>query len=200
MKFTTSKPPCGMAREPMNEYPLVTGLRGSGKTVLLNAFADKAREHSWWVISETANQGFTQRIRNAALNLIAKEFSGEKRKISGLSFNGWGLQLSEATNTFTPEPTLRDALTALLDLHEELDAQLNQDPVGLLITVDELHYYRKEEVIEFATTIQHLVRENKNIAVAIAGIPQAIKPLLAGDAGNNPVTFLRRGNRIELGR
>ncbi|AKK10045.1 hypothetical protein [Corynebacterium uterequi] len=43
------------------------------------------------------------------------------------------------------------------------------------------------------------MRENLNIAVAMAGIPQAIKPVLASNEGTNPVTFLRRANRIDLG-
>ena len=65
--------------------------------------------------------------------------------------------------------------------------------------MDELHYYRQDEVIEFGSTIQHLVREDREIAVAMAGIPQAIRPLLANQEGRNPVTFLRRANRIDLG-
>lgn len=33
----------------------------------------------------------------------------------------------------------------------------------------------------------------------MAGIPSAVKPLLAANEGKNPVTFLRRANRIEIG-
>ncbi|MEO5311910.1 hypothetical protein [Corynebacterium sp. c24Ua_83] len=56
-----------------------------------------------------------------------------------------------------------------------------------------------DEIIEFGTTIQHLVREDREIAIAMAGIPGAVKPLLAADEGRNPVTFLRRANKIETG-
>ena len=86
---------------------------------------------------------------------------------------------------------MRKALTDLLSLQSEIDRHLGQEPVGVFITLD--------EVIEFGTTIQHLVREDREIAVAMAGIPSAVKPLLASDAGSNPVTFLRRANMIELG-
>lgn len=41
---------------------LVEGLRGVGKTVLLNAVEDRARERGWIVVSETATPGFTDRI------------------------------------------------------------------------------------------------------------------------------------------
>lgn len=37
---------------------LITGLRGVGKTVMLNHAEDIARENGWHVISETANKGF----------------------------------------------------------------------------------------------------------------------------------------------
>lgn len=72
--------------------------------------------------------------------------------------------------------------------------------MGILLSLDELHHLSKQEVIEFSVTIQHLVREGFNIAVLMAGIPTAVKPLLAGVGGANPITFLRRANRIELGR
>lgn len=58
----------------------------------------------------------------------------------------------------------------------------------------------QDEIIEFATTIQHLIRENREIAVVLAGIPTSIRPLLASDEGRNPITFLRRANRVDLGR
>ena len=41
---------------------IYTGPRGSGKTVMLNAAENRAREHGWLVISETASPGFVDRI------------------------------------------------------------------------------------------------------------------------------------------
>ena len=178
---------------------LVTGLRGVGKTVLLNAFEDAARVQSWWVISETATPGFTQRIMDEAFRLTAQLEGGRKRKVSGVNIAPvGGIQLSE-DNSYQPGPSLRRALEHFLDLQSQLDDQLGQSPVGLLITLDELHHNRKEEVVEFGAIVQHLVRQDRQIAVSMAGIPQSVKPLLANEAGGNPVTFLRRANRIDLG-
>lgn len=178
---------------------IVTGARGSGKTVLLNGFETVARQHAWHVISETTTSGFTQRIRDRALQIIKDTFGEPRRKISGvtLPFN-IGMS-TEGSSTYTPEYSLRTALEELFDKQHERDETLSQEPIGLLITLDELHYAHMDEVIEFGTTIQHLVREDRQIAVAMAGIPGAVKPLLAADEGRNPVTFLRRANRIELG-
>ena len=43
----------------------VSGVRGVGKTVLLNAFGDIAREHGFHVVDVAANAGFCDRILGA---------------------------------------------------------------------------------------------------------------------------------------
>ncbi|CAB0969005.1 ATP-binding protein [Corynebacterium diphtheriae] len=178
---------------------LITGLRGVGKTVLLNAFEEEARARSWWVISETATAGFTERIIDALFRKASEILHTHRRKLSGITLPSiGGIQFSDILE-HQPKITLRSVLTEILSWQEEIDRKLGQDSVGLLITLDELHYHRREEAIDFGATIQHLVREDLNISVAMAGIPQSIKPLLASEEGKNPVTFLRRANRIDLG-
>ncbi|OWN36626.1 hypothetical protein AY551_03210 [Corynebacterium diphtheriae bv. gravis] len=178
---------------------LITGLRGVGKTVLLNAFEEEARARSWWVISETATAGFTERIIDALFRKASEILHTHRRKLSGITLPSiGGIQFSDILE-HQPKITLRSVLTEILSWQDEIDRKLGQDSVGLLITLDELHYHRREEVIDFGATIQHLVREDLNISVAMAGIPQSIKPLLASEEGKNPVTFLRRANRIDLG-
>src|SRR5687768_13773683 len=49
---------------------IVTGARGMGKTVMLGAAQDLAREHGWAVISETATAGFMGRIGESMRRLI----------------------------------------------------------------------------------------------------------------------------------
>ncbi len=178
---------------------LITGLRGVGKTVLLNAFEQEARARSWWVISESATPGFSDRIVDELLKISSERSPSPTKRISGLSVAGLaGVQFDNAVE-HRQKPSLRNAISDFLASQSTIDQKFSQEPVGLLITLDELHYQQHEEVINFGTTIQHLVRENCNVAVAMAGIPQSIQPLLASDKGRNPVTFLRRANRIVLG-
>ena len=177
---------------------IITGPRGIGKTVLLNEFEAVAKTHSWHVISETTTRGFNDRIRDRAFNLLQDLSDEPTRRLSGIKLPSLGFE-TEAIPSFSPTPTLRSVLEELFDHQAELDSRLDQEPVGLLITLDELHYAHMDEIIEFGTTIQHLVRENREIAIAMAGIPGAVKPLLAADEGRNPVTFLRRANKIETG-
>lgn len=177
---------------------IITGPRGIGKTVLLNEFEAVAKTHSWHVISETTTRGFNDRIRDRAFRLLQDLSDEPTRRLSGIKLPYLGFE-TEAIPSFSPTPTLRSVLEELFDRQAELDTRLNQEPVGLLITLDELHYAHMDEIIEFGTTIQHLVREDREIAIAMAGIPGAVKPLLAADEGRNPVTFLRRANKIETG-
>lgn len=177
---------------------LVTGARGIGKTVLLNALESTAEERSWWVISETATPGFVNRIRDTAYRRMIGHLREDRRRLNAVTLGGYALNWENA-EVHHPDTTLRDVLTEFLDLQRQLDERFRQEPVGLLITLDELHYSVGDEVIDFGAVIQHLVRENADIAVAMAGIPAAIKPLLASKEAQNPVTFLRRANRVELG-
>lgn len=178
---------------------VVTGARGVGKTVLLNAFEDIARAQGWRVFSETATRGFTTRLRdNFFQETQSITGAGPKTRLKGFNAGGWGVNLDHDP-PHRPELTLRASWTGLLDAQTALDAKVGQDSTGVLVTLDELHHLRREEVIDFTVAVQHLVREDREIAVVMAGIPSAVKPLLASDDDRNPITFLRRANRIQLG-
>ena len=159
---------------------IVTGPRGIGKTVLLNEFEEAARQQSWIVISETTTEHFNERLRDTLIRKMREA------------------QPDNAAEQ-APPPSLRSTLEECFALLEQMDQQRGQAPTGILITLDELHYAHMSDIIEFGTTMQHMIREDREIAVAMAGIPGAVKRLLAANEGRNPVTFLRRANRIEMG-
>lgn len=182
---------------------LIVGPRGIGKTVLLNAFEDTAQEHGWFVISETATQGFVERIRSEIIRRLARQRS--QLKGLGLSLFGVGGSVTwDSSSISETSYSLRNALDDYLAYKADLDRSAGQPASGVLITLDEMHHQRNDELIEFGATVQHLVREGKDIAVAMAGIPSAIKPLLSSRTSEserpNPITFLRRAERIELDR
>lgn len=182
---------------------LIIGPRGIGKTVLLNAFEDEALERGWLTLSDTATTGFVERLRSSIIQLLAKE----RKQLKGLNVSilGIGGGLNWDTRAIAESTySLRNALKDLLAYKRELDRKSRQEPGGVLVTLDEMHHQRSQELIEFGATIQHLVREGEDISVVMAGIPSSIRPLLSGKLNSrgdtNPVTFLRRANRIELGR
>ena len=71
---------------------------------------------------------------------------------------------------------------------------LDSHDTGLLITVDEVHKHAREDMRDLATTFQHLVREDRNVALAMAGLPSAVSDLLNDDV----LTFLRRATKEVL--
>ncbi len=171
---------------------LYTGARGTGKTVMLNEVEGLARRQGWRVISETATAGLVARLVGEQLPMLLAEIdlADAKTKLTGISAPmGLGGATWESRDAHEASPALRTQLTAACDL-------LAQNKVGLLLTLDEIHHQQVSELREVATVLQHLVREEKEIAFVGAGLPQAVSALLNDDV----LTFLRRADRHSLGR
>ena len=72
---------------------------------------------------------------------------------------------------------------------------LAEHGVGLLIAVDEVRV-DLDEMIQLASVYQHFVREERKVALLMAGLPSKVSALLMDDS----VSFLRRANYCQLGR
>ncbi len=163
---------------------IITGARGMGKTVMLGAAQDLARDHGWAVISETAATGFMARI-GGSMRRLTEDLGGGPR-IPGIRETAGG---GSAAGEFTPEQQVawRTAGGNLLRL-------LAARGTGLVITVDEIHAADRDELAYLAATVQHFIRDRLPIGLVLAGLPAAVSDLL--DEG--PATFLRRADRIDL--
>ena len=78
-------------------------------------------------------------------------------------------------------------MNSLLDALAEVET-------GVLITVDELDP-SLEEMTRLVTVYQHFVRENRKVALLMAGLPYRVTTLLSGKS----TSFLRRAARHDLG-
>jgi len=168
-----------------------TGARGTGKTVMLNAVEDIAREAGWLVISETASPGFVQRLVTEHLPTLLSDHdpSATKSKMKGVTAPVVGGSATwDTTDVHTAAAGLRNQMTLLCDL-------LAKHDTGLLVTLDELHREQPDELRELATTLQHLMREERSVAFVGAGLPAAVSEVLSDDV----LTFLRRADRYHLG-
>lgn len=172
-----------------NRLLRITGSRGSGKTVLLNALGKRAHQHHWEVIDETATPGFVN-------NLILTLRASQSRSVKSVEFPSIGIDgLGSAAlgkvefNEQTLPLTLRTTLTEYID-----HISKRHNDRGLLITIDETQGASPAELRALATAVQHLIREDRNIAVAFAGLPGMTSTLLH----DNIITFLRRATPIEL--
>jgi hypothetical protein len=79
---------------------IFTGARGIGKTVMLGAAHDVARDHGWAVVAETATGTFMGRI-GEKMRRLTQELGDQpetRRRITGVSVAGFSI-----TSQLTPE-------------------------------------------------------------------------------------------------
>ena len=168
---------------------LITGARGVGKTVMLTALGDSAREHGWVVVDETAREGLMDRLAAEFTRQLSQLAGKERSRLTSLSLStplgGGSATLEHAP---APEPSWRQKARALTQW-------LAEHGTGLLLTIDEVHAIPREELRALSTEVQHLIREGAPIGLLMAGLPKAVEELLNDDI----TTFLRRAERIELG-
>ncbi len=171
---------------------LLSGQRGVGKTALLNELEDEARRRGWLAISETALPGLVERLTTDHLPRLLAEHDprgGTHRRLTGVTAPArlGGLNF-EAEERHQATPSLRSRLTGLAEV-------LQPHSTGVVLTIDELSTDTLADLQLIAATIQHLFRENRSVAVIMAGLPQAVEALL--DAPG--ITFLRRALHHPLG-
>ncbi len=157
----------------------ITGPRGSGKTVLLTELGDIARKRGWTVVDETAGE-----------NLCSNMVAALARDSSGASISAdfdMGVVKVHAGAKKEEGSSLREAL-------KKATEKLGGNPVGLLVTVDEVQDAKESDMRDLAAAVQHLIREKRNIAFVFAGITTGVMDLVSGQA----LTFLRRAKAEEL--
>jgi len=170
---------------------IYTGARGSGKTVMLNAVEDRAREQGWVVISETASPGFVDRIVRQHLPGLLRDFDpgAVRRRLTGITGPlGAGGATWSAVEAHLADAGLRNQAALLTDL-------LAENGAGLLITLDEIHRNQIGELRELSTTVQHAFREERELAFVGAGLALAVSDVVNDEV----LTFLRRAERHHLG-
>src|SRR3954453_3966010 len=170
---------------------LYTGARGAGKTVMLNAVEDRARQLGWVVVSETASPGFISRMTEQHLPRLLRAFDPEavQRRMKGLTAPfSIGRVDWDTIERHVVQAGLRNQLEVLTDL-------LAEHGTGVLITLYEIHQNQLAELREIATTVQHSFREGRELAFAGAGLVASVSDVVNDDV----LTFLRRAERHSLG-
>lgn len=167
----------------------ITGPRGSGKTVILNELGKIARDRGWLVIDETAFPNLGSRILEQLQKPQHKFGNFASTKFEPrISAAGLDLSLGEITIEPTMLPTtLCQAISMRLNAMKP-----NQ---GIMITIDEIQDAQDDEITAIAIAIQHLIREDNNVAFVFAGLPQFTSELLNAKL----LTFLRRATVENLG-
>ena len=160
---------------------LITGIRGSGKTVFMTDIQNRFRKESDWVVTELNPE-------KDLLIALASKLSSENELAAlfktakiNLSFWGIGLEVSGAAPITDIEVAISRMLTAL-----------KKHGKKLLITIDEITSNRY--VREFAASYQILIRQDLPIYLLMTGLYENINNL----QNENSLTFLYRAPRINL--
>ncbi len=161
-----------------------TGARGVGKTVMLSEVAVSATRRGWIAADVTSTAGMLQEILEQAEAKSGHLSENAGRRVSGVQISGFGI------TTESPDAALTGWRSRISDVLETLA----RNDTGLLITVDEVHRTGIAELRELAANYQHFVREQRDVALVLAGLPSAVSDLLSDDV----LTFLRRADLHKL--
>jgi AAA ATPase-like protein len=173
---------------------LITGLRGVGKTVLLGAFEDRARNAGWVTVDaeitkhEVFGPRMAQMIRRALFQVAPRaKWTGRVRRAAGIlkSFSltvapdgslTAGLDI-EAVEGLADAGNLNDDLTDVLVAVGEAAQDQN---TGIVFLLDEVQFLKTEEMEALIAGLHKTVQRRLPITLVGAGLPQL--PRLAGEA------------------
>ncbi|WP_448854028.1 AAA family ATPase [Corynebacterium frankenforstense] len=170
---------------------LVSGPRGSGKTVLLNELEEAARVQGWIVLRAYPGADMLTDLTATEIPRTLAALYGDRpaRRVTGASIAGLGSMRTETT-----EPEHRPAATLISELRT-LAERLRAHGTGIVISVDEVQSADPEHLRAVATAVQDLVRDDHDVAFLAAGLPAGITALLQHPG----TTFLRRAELVTLG-
>ncbi len=174
---------------------IVTGLRGVGKTVLLNEFVDIARRERWEVVEVEASKHDDDRFRRTMFSQLRAALL---RLSPRARWTDRGRRAAEVLSAFALTAT-QDGFTVSWDIppaegladHGDLGMDLTDVFValgeaaeeqgrGLALLVDEVQFLKASQLEALIQAVHKTVQRKLPITFVGAGLPQIAE--LAGDA------------------
>lgn len=170
-----------LADEPANQIFMITGVRGSGKTVMMTSIAEEMKKREEWIVVEL------NPLRDLLQSLAAKIYSIPQMHArfleAKLDFSAFGLGVS--LEQAAPVTDIEDALTRMLE-------QMQKAGKKLLITIDEVT--NSEQLRIFTSAFQIFLRDNFPIYLLMTGLYENIYEL----QNDRSLTFLYRAPKLIL--
>ncbi len=173
---------------------IITGLRGVGKTVLLDVFRDKAESRRWatveWEVEKSSSfvSKMSSQCRRALLQIAPKaKWTDRARRAAAV--------LKSFTITFNPDGAVTAGLDVealagsgdsgaladdLSDLFVALGRAAHETRTGVIFLLDEIQYLAARELEAVITALHTCARRSLPVTLVGAGLPQI--PRLAGEA------------------
>ena len=167
---------------------IITGLRGVGKTVLLNTFEDLAEGTGYLTAFRELTQETSlpellakdvQRLLRE-LKLSAKLANAVRASLSNLSAfkltDPNGFELSIDIRKLSEQPLTDD----LIELFQQLGSAAKAKQVGIAFFLDEIQFVKEPEFRALISALHRAMQKQLPLTLAAAGLPQI--PRLAGEA------------------
>ncbi|MDR0834684.1 MAG: ATP-binding protein [Candidatus Symbiothrix sp.] len=165
---------------------ILIGIRGSGKTAILSDIQKFDNQKKKITVNVTATDDMLNNILSEIYRKMPKSIKKSLPSISDISAFGIGVKFIESKDVPNFTNSFRFQLTKMLDF-------LKQQKIQIIFLIDEVQKH-SEDMRNFVTTYQHIVRENYDVVLLMAGLPEAISSVLR----DRVLTFLRRANRVTL--
>ena len=175
------------------------GVRGSGKTVILNEIEDRAAANGWVVLSlDAGTPGLLDRIVDAisgaddtheTIQLAAGTERRSVEKSLGFRLGPVGGRVTSREHRAPRVPAgLRESLTILARAAQEAGT-------SVLLTVDELHGIERMEARRLSNDMQHITRRAEMpVAFLGAGLPEMKHTLMR----DRKMTFFHRCEHFDM--
>jgi len=166
---------------------LVTGIRGSGKTALLNSIHNQLSELGCIIVSVSPEDDFLDDILTQVYNQLPKSKPQLIPKVKEIKIGAGvsiGFERNQEDVPFTN--IFRNHLTKMLDI-------LRKDNIHTVFLVDESQKHTSA-MRTFIATYQKLTGQGYSVSMVLAGLPAVVSSILSDDI----LTFLRRAKRVEL--
>ena len=170
-----------MEEKPSQQICLITGVRGSGKTVFMSTISREIASDNHWIVVELNPERdllISLAAKLNSMNYLANIFKTAK---INLSFLGIGLEVSGSA-------PLTDIESALIQMLEAIQKHNKK----VLITIDEVSNTSNMRI--FSSTFQILLRKNLPVFLLMTGLYENIHSL----QNEKSMTFLYRAPKITL--
>lgn len=160
---------------------MLTGVRGSGKTVMMTNVAAHLSEEKQWIVIELNS---SRNLLNSFASKLYEKDSLQKAFIKAkldLSILGIGVSIENAA----PVTDIEVAIERMLKIVKKMKKRI-------LITIDEVE--NSQSIREFVSSFQIFMREEYPVYLLMTGLYENINALQ--NSGN--VTFLYRAPKVEM--
>ena len=170
------------SEEPSNFAYLITGIRGSGKTVLLSYVANYFKNDDDWIVLDSGPR--KNMLENVAAELYEKGKSKHLFLKTEFNFSFHGASISISGG---------NPVSSLMAILQKMLEHIKSKRKKVLITVDEVD--NSEDMKEFIQAYQSLIREGYPLMLLMTGLYENVSRL----QNDKTLTFLYRAPKIYLG-